>query len=274
MSRKTLKQQAKNMVIPSIDVALSAIPNQFRYRLIKRYLGLKSAYLEGKHDACGVRAGRFSEVLLRFLQHHLTGTHIPFGTHISQFDEECRKLERTPKTAGPEGLRILIPRVLNTLYTFRNKRGIGHEGGDVDANEIDAVACVRLADWCLCELIRVFHALSLKEAQQIVDNMAEKEVPEVWSVGNKKRVLDASLEYPSQTLVLLYADSRQSIPVRELFDWTDHSNLTVYKRDVLRRLHSRRLIEYDSKAQTVTISPLGIKEVEDNIRPRMRSGSI
>jgi hypothetical protein len=253
------------MSLPTIDNALASVPGQFRSRLIQRYRGLKSAYLEGKFDACGVRAGRFSEVLLRFLQHHLTATYTPFGTQISRFDEECRKLEQTPKTSGPEGLRIIIPRALNVLYTFRNKRGIGHEGGDVDANEIDALTCVRLADWCLCELIRVFHPLTLEEAQQIVDNIAEKEVPEVWTVGNKKRVLDISLDYPSQTLLLTYSDSRRSVPAADLFDWTGHSNMSAYRRDVLRRLHSRRLIEYDKQSEQVTLSPLGIKEVEENI---------
>jgi len=50
-----------------------------------------------------------------------------------------------------------------------------------------------------------------------------------------------------------------------LFKWTEHSNLSVYKRDVLRRLHSRRLIEYDESTEAIALSPLGIKEVEENI---------
>jgi ribosomal protein L28 len=39
----------------------------------------------------------------------------------------------------------------------------------------------------------------------------------------------------------------------------------MFKRTVLTPLHKKRWIEYDTDAGTVTISPLGIKEVEEKI---------
>src|SRR3546814_13037762 len=63
---------------------------------------------------------------LRFAQDQLTNTFTPFGTQLSNFKEECDKLEKTEKSAGHESIRILIPRALNFLYNLRNKRGIGH----------------------------------------------------------------------------------------------------------------------------------------------------
>ena len=39
----------------------------------------------------------------------------------------------------------------------------------------------------------------------------------------------------------------------------------VFKSKVLTPLHKERLIEYDRDALTVTISPLGVKLVEDTI---------
>jgi hypothetical protein len=48
---------------------------------------------------------------------------------------------------------------------MRNKRGIGHVAGDVDANAIDIATMARTADWIVCELIRINHGLSLEEAQ-------------------------------------------------------------------------------------------------------------
>ena len=80
---------------------------------------------------CGLRAP--CEVLVRVLQNELTGTYTPLGTKLGSFDQECLKLERLPHTTGVEGLRVIMPRGLSFLYTLRNKRGIGHEGGDVDA---------------------------------------------------------------------------------------------------------------------------------------------
>jgi hypothetical protein len=246
----------------TLEAALAGVPASFRTRLIKRYRELKDAHNDGQHDAAGLRAGKFCEALVRFLQHELTGQHTPFGQQIPGFADECAKLEKTPKTAGVESLRILLPRALNFLYTMRNKRGIGHEGGDVDANEIDSATCVRLADWCLCELVRIYHALSLEEAQALLDTISEREMPEIWTVLGKKRVLRSGLGYREQTLLLLYADPGTGVPVEDLLDWTEHPRLADYRSRVLQPLHRERLIEYDRSSETAILSPSGSAAVE------------
>jgi len=197
----------------ALETALKAVPKNFRIRIIEHYTGLKSAFAEGQYDACGVRAGKFCETMVRFLQDYLTGTSTPFGQKISNLGNECARLEQVPAAAFPESLRIMIPRALSFLYTLRNKRGIAHVGGDVDANEIDAVACLRIADWCLCELIRIVHSLSLEEAQALLDAIAARQIPQIWTVIGKKRVLDSSLGYKEQTLLLLYSEILKKIRV-------------------------------------------------------------
>src|SRR6185295_11445259 len=94
----------------TLEVALGGVPIAFRGRMLKAYKGLKTAYLDGNFDACGLRAGRFCEVLLRWVQDQLTGTYIPFGTKILNFKDECDKLERSPRSSGHESLRVLLPR--------------------------------------------------------------------------------------------------------------------------------------------------------------------
>src|SRR5262249_32982793 len=153
----------------AIELALATLPVKLRERLVAAHTDLKRAYVESEFDACGLRAGGFCEVILRVLQHLLTKTHLPFGAKIPNFRVECDKLEALPQSAGPEGIRVICPRAISFIYTMRNKRGIGHVGGDVDANEIDAACCVRVADWALAELLRVVHALSLEDAQSLVD---------------------------------------------------------------------------------------------------------
>src|SRR3546814_371048 len=185
----------------TLDTALSGVPASFRNRLLKDYTGLKTAYLDGDFDACGLRAGKFCEVLIRFAQDQLTNTFTPFGTQLSNFKEECDKLEKTAKSAGHESIRILIPRALNFLYTLRNKRGIGHESGDVDANEIDAATAVRIADWCVCELIRVYYTISLEEAQGICNAIAERQLPQIRDVFGKRRVLDTKMSFAEPQLL-------------------------------------------------------------------------
>ena len=234
---------------------------------MKAYNGLKTAYVDGNFDTCGLRAGRFCEVLLRWTQDELTGTHTAFGANLPNFKDECDKLERTPKAGGHESVRVLIPRALSFLYTLRNKRGIGHEGGDVDANEIDATTAVRIADWCVCELIRLHYTISLEEAQGICDAIAERQLPQIWDVFGKRRVLDPKRSYPQQTLLLLYSSSESAVPMEDLVSWTEHSNSGAYRRDVLTRLHKARLIEYDRETEMVAISPKGVRKVEVELLP-------
>ena len=237
--------------------------------MIKRHGELRSAYSDGQHDSASLRAAKFAEVLLRFLQEDLTQTHIPFNRRIGNFSDECIKLEKVPKAGGDESLRVIMPRALNFLHTIRNRRGVAHEAEDVDANEIDAATCVRVADWCLCELIRLFNAVSLEEAQELVDAVAIRQTPDIWSVSGKKRVLDSSLSYREQTLLLLYSEPESAVPAEELFDWTEHSHLTTFRRDVLNRLHGKRLIEYDRESEMVTLSPTGAAFVEKEILPKL-----
>jgi hypothetical protein len=178
---------------------------------------------------------------------------------------ESRRLENLAQTAGPEPLRVFIPRGLSFLYTLRNKRGFAHVGGDLDSERIDARTCVQVADWCLCELVRVVHRLSLEDAQALLDAVASREMPDVWSVVGKKRVLRKGLNYREQTLMLLYSAIDDAVLAEDLFVWTEYARLRDFRRSVLASLHRDRLVEWDRETESVLISPLGIKEVEDRI---------
>jgi len=203
------------------------------------------------------------------LQQEIVGKHVPFGRQIQNFADECRNLIIAPATATvPESLRVVVPRALVFAYTMRNKRGIGHVGGDVDANEIDVATMTRVADWIVRELIRVYHKLSLEEAQDLIDGLAIRETPDIWEVGGKKRVLRKGLSAKQKTLLLLHADSSSAILDDDLLSWIEYDQMGTYRRDVLRPLHRLRLLEYDEDAGTVRISPTGVEEVETRIRKK------
>lgn len=44
-----------------------------------------------------------------------------------------------------------------------------------------------------------------------------------------------------------------------------------FRRDVLNKLHDKRLIEYDRETEMVTLSPTGAKQVEEDILPRLKT---
>ena len=51
----------------------------------------------------------------------------------------------------------------------------------------------------------------------------------------------------------------------ELYTWVEHSNVSVYRRDILRRAHKTKLIEYNAAERTAEISPLGVAYVEGSL---------
>jgi hypothetical protein len=256
-----------------LDDVLANIPSEFRNRIKKFYLELKSRHSEGKHDAAGVSAGRFCETVVRLLQHELKMSVTPFGLQISNLPRECESFATVEKSIGNDSLRIVIPRAVSLLYTLRNKRGIGHVGGDVDANAVDGITIARVSDWILCELIGIFHKMSLEDADALVSSLASRDIPDVWEVGGRKRVLRPDLDFKQKTLVLLYSETGSAVLAEDLFAWCKYSNLTVYKTKVLEHLDKDDLVDYDRQSESVTLSPLGVKIVEEKVLNRKVPGA-
>jgi len=253
---------------PLLDTALASIPKTFRPKVINAYLDLKRNCAEARYDAAGLASGKLCESVLRFLQNKVLGSHTPFGKKINNFADECRQLVTAPHTAGSESERVVLPRALVYLYTMRNKRGIGHVGGDVDANEIDIATMARTADWIVCELIRINHGLSLEEAQDLVDSISVRSLPTIWEVAGKKRVLMSGLGSKDQTLLLLYSTAERAVLVEDLCEWVEYGRVYDFIRRVLAPMHAERIIEFDKGTETVYLSPVGAKYVEDNLLSR------
>lgn len=253
--------KANNVLLES---ALANIPEKFQKKLIQSYLAVKRDHSESKYESSGLNAGKFCETLLRLLQHEITGQHIPFGNAIPNMADECRKLITANIQSLPESLKIIIPRALIFLYTMRNKRGIGHIGGDIDANKIDGATITRTADWIICELIRVYHKMPLEEAQDLIDAISTRSVPIVWEVAGKKRVLKDGLSAKQKALLLLYSESDAAVLTEDLCSWVEYAPGMFAKR-VLKDLHDNRLIEYDKNSELIYLSPKGAQKVEEEL---------
>ena len=249
-----------------LHLALSDVPKKFRDKILDSYLALKHRINLADFEAAGLSAGKFCESVLRAVQNELTGTSIAFNKSVGNCADECRKLVMLPQTAGVESLRVIVPRALVFLYTMRNKRSIGHVGGDVDPNSIDGATMVRAADWILCELVRCFHNLPLEEAQDLIDSISVRQIPDIWEVGGRKRVMRNDLNAKDKTLMLLYSCHEGGAFEDDLFRWCRYSGLAMYRTRVLRSLDEENLVDYDKDTVWVTISPLGNRRAEEIIK--------
>ena len=250
------------MINPS--VALSPIPAGLREPLVDEYRSILQSFLEQRWLPSELSGGRFSEIVWSILDGHGKGTYPPTPSKPADFVGACRSLEKNAHE--PRSFQILIPRLLPALYEIRNNRNVGHVGGDVDPNHMDAVVVVSICNWVMGELIRVFHNLTIAEAQKIVDALVEVRVPVVWSDGNVKRVLRPELRLPDQIL-LLVSSCVPDVAVAELLEWTEFKNKKYFMR-TLRKLHQTRLVEFTEPSDRVKLLPPGANAVRDLISRR------
>jgi hypothetical protein len=250
---------------------LAAIPAGLRDPLFETYREIASNFAEHRWEPSELNGGKFCEVVYTILHGSITGTFAASPSKPRNMKDACNALEQNSATGqqGDHSLRILLPRTLPSLYDIRNNRGVGHVGGDVNPNMMDAMVVYSITSWVMAELIRVFHNVSTKEAQETVDALSERKLSLVWEPGTAKRVLDSKMSVADQTLLILH-QSIAWVAESDLIASVEYSNASVYRTKVLKKLHSARMIEYDKTQQRARISPKGSEHVEKKIlAPRL-----
>lgn len=232
--------------------------------ILNSYVEIKENYYLGRHEPAELNGGKFVEAVTRLLQYILNnGQYAPIGKSIPNMLTTLRSFEQAPQGKYLDSYRIHIPRILTMVYDIRNKRGVGHLGGDVNPNIVDATLIVACCDWIFAELYRINYSCSIEEAQKIIETLVQRKNPLIYQIGDKKRVLNPNLDMPKQTLLLLGECYPKEVSEKDLIRWIEPSNASVFRRDVLRRLHGKRMIEYIEKTSCVILPP-GLKAVEEN----------
>lgn len=246
---------------------LSGIPSGLRDPLLKSYEEITTNYVEHRWEPAELNGGKFCEVVHSIISGVLKGSFPAKPSKPKDMVAACRSLETlpaNPSLPGDRSLRILIPRMVQPLYEIRNNRGVGHIGGDVDPNFLDATAVYGMSSWILAELIRIFHSISTKEAQETVDILVERKHPLIWEFEDTRRVLNPKMSKSDQAILLLHAKPAW-VSERDLVTWVEHSNPNVFREKILRPLHKARLVEYDEKQHRIRISPTGVNYVEQQL---------
>ena len=234
---------------------------------MQSYQEIATNYVERRWEPAELNGGKFCEIVYTIINGRISGVFPTKPSKPRDMVAACRALELTapdPNRVGDRSLRILIPRLLLPLYEIRNNRGVGHVGGDVDPNFLDATSVYGMTSWVLAEIIRIFHDVSTREAQEIVDALIERKHPLIWEIEGIKRVLDPLMEKGNQTLLLLYTEPSW-VAEKDLMTWVEYSTLPMFRTRILERFHKLRYIEYDKKERRAKISPRGVEEVEQQI---------
>lgn len=239
--------------------ALAAVPSGLRDPLLAEYCSITRNFAEHKWRPSELSGGFFCEIVYTILHGHAAGNYAAAPSKPQNFPQACRNLEAN--THVPHSFQILIPRMLPALYDIRNSRGVGHAGGDVDSNHMDATLVLAMSNWVLAELVRVFHNLPIKEAQALVDTLADRRLPLVWEGGTMRRVLDPEMVLGDQIILLLASKTGQA-GVPELYEWTGYHDKSYFMK-LLRGFHSKRLLELSKDESSIELLPPGAAKAEE-----------
>jgi hypothetical protein len=246
--------------------ALGHLPQGLRDELVNEYQKIVRNYREQRWEAAELDGGRFSEIVYTILQGYVDGSYPAKPSKPNDFPSACNGIAKADKTTFPKSVRLGLPKVLISLYDIRNNRGVGHVGGEVDANHMDANFVLHTAQWVMAELVRIFHDTDVVVATATVDALIERTLPLIWKVGEVTRVLDETMPLGDATLLLLYS-SIAGLSDKSLMTSLEQPKMGNYKR-VLNRLHDQRMVEYSASTSQVVISPKGIKHVEERLLPK------
>jgi hypothetical protein len=246
---------------------LSGLPPSLRNPLIDSYKKIASNYVEHRWEPSELNGGKLCEVVYTIVEGAIAGHFSDKPHKPSNMVDACRALEgkpANPNRPGDRSLRILIPRMLPVLYEIRNNRGVGHVGGDVDPNLLDATAVYGMASWLVAELVRIFHGVSTEVAQSAVDVLVERKIPLIWEIEGVRRVLDPKMDVKDQVLLLLHQRPGW-VSQEDLLRWVEYNKPSMFRVRVLSPLHDMRLLEYDGAGKRAHLSPLGTSAVESRI---------
>ncbi|WP_456397555.1 hypothetical protein [Desulfurobacterium sp.] len=228
------------------------------------YRKIKESFWLGKDEECMEKVGKFVEITIRTLEYITSGRYTSIESDL-KVSETLKKFENLPKQDFPESIRILIPRVLYSLYTFRSKRGGAHIK-EVNPNHIDATYVVSACDWIMAELIRLYHTNEEKEIQKIINSIVDRNVPILEEFGGDLKILDPSFSVPDKILIILYKKHPYPVSTDDLKRWIKTKSPT-HINTALRRLDDNGLVYRKNKENIITKQ--GIAYVEDKFKEKL-----
>ena len=182
---------------------------------------------------------------------------------LPKFDKIVEQLAQLPSVSAHDSLRIHIPRALWVIYGVRNRHDVGHIGGDVNPNRADAYFVIGVCDWVLAELVRLTFNCSLVDAQAMVDNLVERNIPIIQDIDGFPKILRTNMTIPERIMAIAYVKGAQSLDIKDLQKWLRPAKNSAIMVALLRLDRDKAFLHRDGDRCRITIS--GSKYVEDEI---------
>jgi len=229
---------------------------------VNSYVKMKELYYLGKYRPASGEAGYFAQVALRIIQNEIDGTYTSLDDNLPNFHDT---VYRFGQTGGHiDTIRFHIPRTLEVIHDIRNKRDVGHPKGELEANYSDATLSFYASSWTLVELIRVYHDVTIDEAQKIVDEIIKFKISIIQDFNGFPKILDPSLDLWKKIMIWALFKKDEGFTIDDIQNWTKNRHRKDYTKGRLDDLENvKGYLHCEGGVYFITTS--GIKEVSDNI---------
>lgn len=236
------------------------VPKELAAALLTEYASAKRRFYLGDHRPTAVDGGRFTEAVMRVVDHGLFGEYTPLSKSPPKLSAN-RLAELESATSPQESLKIHIPRALYAVYSVRNKRNAAHLNDGIDPNLQDATLVIEVLDWVLAELVRIYHRVSAEDAQAVIADLVTREVPVIEEIDGQP-VCSKELGVSDRVLVFLYRSGRDlGLDPPELQRQLRHPNRGNLMRSV-RGLDGKGLVLEHPVSGRIHITSKGLADVD------------
>lgn len=244
---------------PIKAILVTKFSNELVDALLNAYIEVVTNYRIEKWKPSELDAGHFVEISRRIIETEIFGSSKSLSESLGSFNQQV--LNRYESASGDESFRILMPRVLFSVYCVRNKRGVGHISS-ISPNKLDATFILNAVKWVLAELVRLSGASNPDEAYEVASFILERDIDLIWDDGESFMILDKKLKADQKVLLSLYKKDR--VTLGELQTLVEYKNKTNFRK-VCEKLRSEKLIDITSD-KICKLSPLGIQSAESIIQ--------
>jgi hypothetical protein len=241
------------------------IPSELVENILDNFFEMKTMFFRHEYRETALYGGRYAEGVFRIIQYLLDGSYTPIGVSLPNFHSSLVKFTNYPKENNHDSIRISIPKSLDVLYDIRNKRDVGHLGGDISENYIDSVLSLSLASWILCELLRIFYFGDVNKAQKLVNNLIIIDIPLIQDFNGFLRVLEPKMPLREKILSLVFYKNLEGITKTELDSYLQYNHLPNNVSRSLNSLIKNALIHFDQIEKKYFLTERGINFVTKNI---------
>lgn len=232
-----------------LDILETAYGEEITNNLLQSFKEVESNFRLEKWKSSELNSGHFVETVRRIIEFEGQASYTPFNKKLPNFTNQ--ELENYERLNCDESFRLLIPKILKSIYNIRNKRGVAHTA-KVSPNKMDATYILYSVKWVFAEIIRIKSYLSFSQTQKMVDEIVEREIELLWKGNGFVRILDPKMQARDKVLVFLFDKDEQS--KKELQKSTEIKNTTDF-RNILIELNKNVLINFDT--DICSLSPTG-----------------